>query len=195
MTKSQWGTFLSGLSLPSDKGLHLVDYGCGQGLATALLFDNYNCVDDLRWTVSGIVLVEPSKVALERARAVVECYCPSADLSCVNKKLDEVLEMDLQLSQNCTNLHLFSNVLDIKGFDRAAIFKKIFATAGHHIVFAVSHNRDHNGGSARIRTLADAISDEKYAQWLSVEKSKINEFDCSNGMPAISWELRLKVLK
>jgi SAM-dependent methyltransferase len=195
LTQGQWSIFLSelDLELPEDTDVRIVDYGCGQGLATALLFDNYGL--SLRTQTSQVVLVEPSALALKRAGSVLGTYCEHANIHPVNKKLDDLEKKDLKVSSASTNLHIFSNVLDINGFDRVAVFNRIFKTPGKHIILAVSHNRDHHGGSARIRTLDEAVRDPKYSKWLRIKTSNISEFDCPNGMPAISWELKLEVFQ
>ena len=192
MTESQWNIFLEQVSIPDDRKLTITDYGCGQGLATALLFDHYGPA--LRNQVRQIVLVEPSAVALERAKSVLKTYCPGSDVYIVNKKLDDVQQEELRLSPQDTSVHLFSNVLDIEGFDIAAVFNKICQTRGRHIALAVSHNRQFNGGTNRIRTMESEISNQKHAKWVNVKGSYVNKFDCPNSMAAISWYLELEVL-
>jgi len=68
MTKAQWRTLLGELSLIPEP-TEIIDYGCGQGLATALLFDQFG--DDFIRSVRKVVLIEPSEVALRRAGAII----------------------------------------------------------------------------------------------------------------------------
>ena len=192
MTEGQWSTFLKGMTLPDDKPVYITDYGCGQGLATALLFDQFKSA--LRAKTSTITLIEPSEVALARANSIASIYCSHAEVNTINKALDDLSQNELKSSSDATNIHIFSNVLDIDGFDTAVVFNKIFSTSGCYIVLAVSHNRDFHGGAERIKKLDEAIRDSKHSKWLKIQKSKISEFDCPNQMPAISWELRVQVI-
>jgi hypothetical protein len=192
MTQEQWDTFLAGMELPNDRAVRITDYGCGQGLATALLFDKFGL--SLRFKTSKITLIEPSLLALTRSKSIASIYCPHVDVQLINKELDDLIQNDLQSCPDSTNVHIFSNVLDIDGFDTTDVFNKIFNTAGQHIILAVSHNRNFHGGSERIRILDKSLHDPKHSKWLQVQKSIINEFNCPNGMPMISWELRLEVL-
>lgn len=194
MTESQWNTFLAKeeVSIPGDRKLTVTDYGSGQGLAMALVFDGFPIA--MRDAVRHVVLIEPSGVALARAVSVVKTYVPKSEVYGINKKLDDAEKVELRHFPGDTNVHVFSNVLDIEGINRWLVFNKILDTRGRHIVLAVSHNRNFHGGSDRIRTLASEVSDKRLASRLKVESSIISEFNCQNGMPAISWYLRFEVI-
>ena len=138
MTESQWDQFLSDLTMPAER-IRIVDYGCGQGLASALLFDNFG--PELVERVGTVVLIEPSSVALTRAKAVLECYCENCRILDVNKDLDGLTPEELSSNGEPISLHLFSNVLDIEGFHHFQLFTKMFQTKGRHSVLAVSHDR------------------------------------------------------
>jgi hypothetical protein len=85
-------------------------------------------------------------------------------------------------------------VLDIEGFQHFDLFTKMLKARGHHSVLAVSHNRDFFGGAGRLKELEKAISDKKHSSWFALKASRIDEFICGNGQPAISWELHVEVL-
>lgn len=191
MTKAQWDTLLPNVSLPNGD-LHLVDYGCGQGLGSAILFDYFGT--QLTRRLNQVRLIEPSSVALCRAKAVVDCYLEAPRADTLNKKLDEVTPEDTHTNGGLPVLHLLSNVLDIDGFDHGRLFSKIFGTVGKHTVLAVSHDRDFYGGSNRFEQLDQAIKDPKNNEWLKVESSTIQRYTCGSNKPAISWELRIEVL-
>ena len=53
-------------------------------------------------------------------------------------------------------LHVFSNILDVPGFDQGQLFNKTF-TNGENLILAVSHDRNFAGGSARIRAIEEEI--------------------------------------
>lgn len=194
MTKSQWSSILPYIKLPDGK-LMLTDYGCGQGLGSALLLDHFG--SSLIGRLEHITLIEPSALALERAAYVAACYLNdlvSPPITLINKKLDDLLPGDMQKKSNSSQLHLFSNVLDIDGFDQGKLFSTIFQIPGKHVVLAVSHDRSFEGGSSRFTELDNAIKSPKHSQWLSVQASDIGSFNCEKGQPAICWQLHVEVL-
>jgi hypothetical protein len=144
--------------------------------------------------IQNVVLIEPSQTALTRAGAIVECYCPGNAIFSVNKKLDDLSEDDIQSCRGLHSIHIFSNVLDIGGFDNGTLFTKMFSTKGRHTVLAVSHDRNFEGGSDRFDDLEEQIKDEKHREWYSLESSTITRFNSGNGQPTISWQLHLEVL-
>jgi len=191
MIQTQWEGFLPNVSLPSGS-IVLIDYGCGQGLGSALLFDHFGSA--LVSCIKSITLIEPSEIALTRAKAILECYCPGAIFSLINKKFDDVSNADIPSDQDCHYLHVFSNVLDINGFDCAALFTKMFSVKGSHTVLAVSHDRNFEGGNDTIEDLDRQVKDPEHNNWFSLRSSQINKFISSNGTPTITWEIHLDVL-
>jgi len=191
MTKAQWDDLLPNASLPSGD-LHLVDYGCGQGLGSAILFDYFGV--QLTQRLKQVMLIEPSAVALRRAKAVVDCYLGAPCADTLNKSLDEVTPEDIRTNNRLSVVHLLSNVLDINQFNHRHLFSKIFGTLGKHTVLAVSHDRDFHGGSDRFEELHHAIQDPKYSHLLKIESSTIKRYTCGSDKPAISWELHTEVL-
>jgi SAM-dependent methyltransferase len=171
--------------------VRILDYGCGQGLAGVLLFDFLGHGFVKR--VESVVLVEPSGVALERARAVLGCYLGKRPVVAIQKKLDELTPKELGSVEGANNIHLLSNVLDVEGFQHFDLFTKMLMAKGHHSVLAVSHNRDFHGGAGRFKELEKAISDKKHSSWFTLRASRIDEFTCGNGQPTISWELHVEV--
>jgi SAM-dependent methyltransferase len=191
MTRSQWGQFLYGVTIPTER-IRIVDYGCGQGLACVLLFDHFG--PSLTNRVEEAVLIEPSAIALARAKAVFACYCDTATAIEINKRLDEVTLEELRPSRNLYTLHLFSNVLDIGGFDCASLFSKMLRTKGKHYVLAVSHDRNFDGGSPRFQG-ANCLVSARQGRDINVIKSDIETFTCSDGKQSIGWQLNLEVLR
>ena len=92
----------------------VIDWACGQGLATIFLHEyleekGYNC------RIKEVILVEPSEKALDRAKFNIEAIDNKIKVSTVNKKLDEVIDFDIKLFENRKVIHLFSNIFDIQG--------------------------------------------------------------------------------
>jgi len=99
------------LNAIGNKKIKIFDYACGQGLATIVLLNyienNFNyCLSNLL----KIILVEPSKPALDRAKGFLS---NSASLRCVNKYFDDLIESDLRSCESSTKIHIFSNILDM----------------------------------------------------------------------------------
>lgn len=191
MISCQWDALLNGMSPPGEP-LRLIDYGCGQGLAGLMMFDKFDGAFSSK--LAKVVLVEPSSMALVRAEAVYRCIAPSSEIVCVRKGFDQLCTADVMPDEALRAVHVFSNVLDVKGFDQYRLFGQIL-TPGSHTVMAVSHNRDHDGGTARIKNIKAALEDPKHADQLVVESSTLSEFNCGpeSKYSAISWSARLKV--
>ncbi len=190
MTHAQWNQVLPSIQLPAGS-LQIIDYGCGQGLASAMLFDHFGA--ELARRTSTVILVEPSSVALTRAEAILSRYAPNADVIAFNKFLDDVTAQDLKPNGKSHVIHLLSNVLDIKSFDHIGLLGKILHTKGRHTIQCVSHNRNFHGGSGRFHEFAEAVNDFACQAKLSVQKSTITEFRCPRGQEAISLQLRVEV--
>ena len=128
----------------------IVDYGCGQGLAIAKLFDG---LPEFRSHVKNVTLVEPSDVALDRAAAIVSCYLDDkSKVKPVLRTLDKVGLCDLPKSDGKI-LHLFSNVLDVSQVHALPTFEAIMSMGGQHFLLIVSHHRDKDGGTPHVEKL------------------------------------------
>lgn len=92
----------------------VIDWACGQGLATIFLHEyleekGYNC------QIKEVILIEPSEKALDRAKFNIEAIDSKIKVSTVNKKLDEVIDFDIKLFEKRKAVHIFSNIFDIQG--------------------------------------------------------------------------------
>lgn len=158
MVQRQWEQILPKtvemLSDNKDENVHIFDYGCGQGLATLLLLEN---ITGLEGIVDDVTLIEPSKIALQRASHIIGCALPQTQVHSINKELDDLETEELSINPEKMNIHLFSNVLDIDSFDQFEVFNKILKDGGTHYVIAISSDRNFKGGSPRIKALYNAI--------------------------------------
>ena len=96
--------------------IEIVDYGCGQGLATICYLD-FLLANNSEQTVKRITLIEPSSMALSRAELLCSRFFPYAEIVAINKQFDELTKADLMLSSKIPTLHLFSNILDVESYD------------------------------------------------------------------------------
>lgn len=106
-----------------DKDIEIIDWGCGQGLASVYMADclrYFGLIDKLQ----KVTLIEPSNAAIKRAKLHVQqavgddvyieelnCYLPSVDV----RLKDEAIG-GLHIEEPIC-IHLFSNILDIPVID------------------------------------------------------------------------------
>ena len=189
MISSQWNIILEKMNFPKSD-IQINDYACGQGLASLLFHDAF---PGSNLSVINVNLIEPSVVALKRAKRVAECCFPNASVMTVNKLLDDVGEDDVVLFEGALKIHLFSNILDIDGFDQFKLLNKVLSTSGKHLIIVVSHDREHNGGSDRVRNTYETMLDEKHNDWYQIKDNDIAQFDCDNGQPTIAFYVDLEI--
>ena len=187
---SQWDTLLNRVHLP-DGNISIIDYGCGQGLATMLVLDRFQKAISGR--VSSVVLIEPSRLALERATHIVDCYLPGSNITGVNEMLDNINHSDLAAPASNVRMHLFSNILDVEGFDQYTLFSDMFRHSGRHLVLAVGNDRSQHGGSERLRTLFELMHDEAHQDWLSLHDAEIKSFRTDRDRSAIYFYVDVRV--
>ncbi|MBP6974250.1 MAG: ATP-dependent DNA helicase RecQ, partial [Syntrophorhabdus sp.] len=114
----------------------IIDWGCGQGLATVCMFD-YLKENNLPNAVKRIILIDPSELALKYAVLHTSLYGVGEIIS-VNKDLDHVAVEDIKTDTTVT-IHLFSNILDIEKFSLKQLAQTIGASAsGEHYFICVS---------------------------------------------------------
>lgn len=121
--------------------LNVIDYGCGQGLATLAFLEHLHFQQselDI-----DVHLVEPSPLSLRAARDFVT----AAAARCSGEvrvhthqfSLDSVPTWVFEVSRQ--TVHLFSNILDIAGsgmFNLRALLQQIRCAPGNHLCLGVS---------------------------------------------------------
>lgn len=135
----------------------VVDWGCGQALATCCLLDWLREENNVGMgRISRVHLIEPSPMALNRATINVEAYRRQYDANFetteITKFINDVRQEDFRIDGANTTVHLFSNVLDIESvnLDFLAHFIKHNFT-GRQIFFCVGPL---NQGASRILEFA-----------------------------------------
>jgi len=96
--------------------VEIVDYGCGQGLAS-ICYHDYIIKHNRDQRVRKITLIEPSELALSRAELLCSRFYPDAEIVAVNKQFDDLTNDDLVLSSDIPTIHLLSNILDVESYD------------------------------------------------------------------------------
>jgi len=99
----------------SGKTIQIIDWGCGQGLATVCFFD-YLHEHNVRADVSHITLIEPSRSALDRAKLHVQAYVDTEKISALQRYANEITVEDIVSDVDVT-IHFFSNILDVESVD------------------------------------------------------------------------------
>jgi len=109
-----------------NKTINIVDWGCGQGIASISFFD-YLSKARIIQKINKIYLIEPSILALKRASLHVKKYdnIRNSDIITINKDLDSLSNGDINVSNGIATLHLFSNILDIDSFSITKLLKFI----------------------------------------------------------------------
>ena len=100
-----------------EREITVIDWGCGQGLATVCFFDYLKSINAFE-KVKSSVLIEPSKTAIDRALNHVQLYLKDvSSIKTVNKFLDDVIHEDISSVKKQSVFHFFSNILDIAEID------------------------------------------------------------------------------
>jgi hypothetical protein len=99
---------------------NIIDWGCGQGMATMCLLE-YLLHNSISVDVSSLLLIEPSVIALERASFHVEHFQPGLKAVTINKDFDALTINDFDDLKGNYHLHLFSNILDMDFFSLSAL--------------------------------------------------------------------------
>ena len=114
--------------ITANSNIDIVDYGCGQALATTVFYD-YMLRNNKNYNVSKVTLIEPSDLALKRGILKLNHFInhkqQNTEVKKVNKKLDEVTEADLTTNNTNIKIHLFSNILDVTSFNLQQLITKI----------------------------------------------------------------------
>ena len=108
--------------------ISIIDWGCGQGMASLCLYE-YARLHNLKIKVNEIILIEPSTVALERAKFIISEIDPNVTISEISSKLEFVTKENIKLYNGNKVFHIFSNVLDIYGINLKHLSQILFANS------------------------------------------------------------------
>jgi hypothetical protein len=94
----------------------LIDWGCGQGIASICFIEHFSR-SNISKLLSSSTLIEPSVIALKRAALHLKKYTNSTEIITINKTLDLLQLDDIKTSSSSIKVQLFSNILDIDFFN------------------------------------------------------------------------------
>jgi superfamily II DNA helicase RecQ len=119
---------LTNLAAICQQNFSIIDWGCGQGLATVCFFDYLNS-HNIANKVQKVILIEPSNTTRERAKLHTNAYLKDErKIKTIAKGLDDVTKDDIKTDTPIT-LHFFSNILSVPFFD----LKKLATLIGSDI--------------------------------------------------------------
>ncbi|MFA7172303.1 MAG: ATP-binding domain-containing protein [Kiritimatiellia bacterium] len=99
----------------------VVDWGCGAGLGVIALNDfcRNKLKREINSKVRNLILIEPSAVALQRAKLHGDILFGESNIVCVQKRFEDLQKDDQLSSRNIPvpRLHIFSNVFDLVVFN------------------------------------------------------------------------------
>ncbi len=141
MHEAKIRTALASIGNPTDvlsNDITIIDWGCGQGLATICYFDFLTRLN-VQNNAQKVILIEPSQQALDRAKIHTNLYLKDeSKIRLVNKYLDDVEKVDIETNDAIT-LHFFSNILDVPQIDLKKLAQLVGENInGEHYFFCVS---------------------------------------------------------
>ena len=153
--------------------VEIVDYGCGQGLAS-ICYHDYIIKHNRDQRVRKITLIEPSELALSRAELLCSRFYPDAEIVAVNKQFDDLTNDDLVLSSDIPTIHLLSNILDVEAYDLthlSLLVKEQSIGDNEYILVSPMQNPQR---IERLRTFASSIDKVVYFERY-LEKRQLDE--------------------
>jgi len=97
--------------------LDVIDYGCGQALASSL-FAEYCSDNDINVNIENLLLVDPSVQAVSRGLFHINQIKGDSAITQIKTKISRLDDLESSdLTTKNSTLHLFSNILDIENYD------------------------------------------------------------------------------
>ncbi len=131
--------------LLSEDNISVIDYGCGQGVASMVLCDVLHSRLGHPYMISDFHLIESSQACIKRAINFIHAFNSEATIIYFNNPCEDIDKMVILPKSNVV-IHLFSNVIDIPDFPREAVARKLNDMTDHfNIVVCVSPFYQENG--------------------------------------------------
>lgn len=122
--------------------LRVIDYGCGQGVATMALMDFMAQKNIAKGSHLSIYLIEPSKVSIGIAKFLIERLAAVHEMTVdIHMQQCNLANAKLPMVDDCTEtVHLMLNILDIIEVQQSlfGLTNKMGQIAGSHTLFACS---------------------------------------------------------
>ena len=119
-----------------NKQIEIIDWGCGQALASMSYLDFLH-KSNIKQDINKITINDPSEIAIKRGALHIRKYSDVA-IQTINKDLDNLVSSDFKQTSNI-KLHLFSNILDIDDYNQKQLIELIENTfSGENYFICVS---------------------------------------------------------
>ncbi len=127
----------------SETGLILVDWGCGQGVASAVTLDYLRQLGH-HVEIRAVRLIELVRPALDRAFGIVGKYLSSqpCEVMAVDWNRKGMSDLCENLPEGVPVLHLFANILDVVGLDIRGVRETVEAMRGGRRSYVLSVGPD-----------------------------------------------------
>lgn len=158
----------------SNRHISVIDWGCGQAIASLVLKDFVDTHPSLGIEITDITLIEPSKTAIQQALSYLAWSIPKALVSTMAIPEDSIDANDI-LMQEDTIVHLLSNIVDMPEFTGNGIVRYIKSnTRNRHIIICVSPFYPEEGRGKRMDEFGKRLT--YFKQIYSFEKH-IDDWD------------------
>lgn len=141
--------------LKKDK-IAIVDWGCGQGLASLCYHDYLKGRNSLQ-QVSQIVLIEPSSLALSRAELLCSCFYPDTKITAINKSFDALTTNDISILSEELTIHLFSNILDVESYNLQHLIQTVTNLPSENNEYIIVSPIQNTHRTQRLKTFASSM--------------------------------------
>lgn len=168
--------------------IEIVDWGCGQGLASIVLLE-YLRNKNITLSIDKIILIEPSEIALKRAALHVRHFDKQCEKKTVLKDIDSVQFSDIQSNTNAIKIHLFSNILDVDGFSMKNLISLVERTQKGNNYFVCVSPYITDAKTARIDEFVHHFSSKYYTY------QNYCEIDNQKGEWKNEWSRVIRVFK
>lgn len=156
--------------------IEIIDWGCGQALATiSLLEDIKNRPQYL--AVNSVTLIEPSELALKRAALHTQKFDNAVRIRTVNKDLDSFTPEDFVTQQQTLKIHLFSNILDIDLFSMSKLIENIKCIFKGNNIFVCVSPYINEYKTQRLDDFVDAFEQYPSFQLIEEKNQKAGEWE------------------
>lgn len=147
-----------------DRVLNIIDYGCGQGVATLAMLDHIATFNNPKSTHLNIHLIEPSSIVLGNAcykvLMLAQALGFSVNITTQNCTLNNAVVPNF--ANQADNLHLMPYILDVEAVQKQLhhITAQIRGLAGinHIVVSDIAHPNGFNGLNLLSRQLIGRAS-------------------------------------
>lgn len=144
--------------------IEIVDWGCGQGIGSAIIIEVLRQRDLLQW-LRKVTLIEPSHCAIERAYQNIRTItCGTVEIDVKNQFLPASGNVEGEtlspIGYRYNNvIHVFSNILDVTTIDLGEVARMVASAHGKHFILCVGPK---NGAAYRIEKFCSVFGEQNY---------------------------------